>query len=388
MKKILLSFKPHFNTMLQIAFGLFFVGLGIYFIRHEQDELTRVRQALDGADPYWITGGVLLLAAFVLVQGLMYQVSFAAIHRHLPLSAGILLYLKRNLISVFLPAGLVTNMLFFNEELEKKHGLNKTQTYFASTIFSICSILSAIIVGLPALLWLFFKSSLTGELMLGVVLTALALGGVIYAIISIIRRGRLYHFLERTFPSTTQLLQQLSDQAFDRKKIWEVVALSVLIECIGIAHLYISVKALGGTPTLEMAVIGYALVLLLLMSSPFLRGLGAIEAALTYALTLFGLSAVLALSVALLFRFFEFWALLVLGLLALVSRRDNLLVRVLPAVLLFLLGVVNLISALTPALPARLAVLREVIPLSAIHASTWLVLFAGLIMLVLAAFLL
>lgn len=388
MHKLILPLKQHASTILQITFGLLCVGLGIYFIRHEQAELAKVREALVAADPTWMALGLLLLLAFVIVQGWMYKVSFAAIHQRIGLSTGILLYLKRNLVSVFLPAGVLTNMLFFNNEIEKKEGVNKTQIYFASSIFSICSILSAIIVGLPALLWLFLKSSLSGELVIGIALTALALGGGVYAVLSIVHKGRVYHFLERTFPSISQVLQQLSEQAFNRRKFWEVAGLSVVIELIGIAHLYIAIKALGGTPTLEMAVIGYAIVLLLLMSSPFLRGIGAIEVALTYALTLFGLTTVLALSVAFLFRFFEFWAVLLLGLIALVSRRDNFLVRVLPAVLLFLLGLVNILSAITPAVPTRLLALKEVIPLTAIHASNWLVLFSGLIMLVIAAFLL
>ena len=179
----------------------------------------------------------------------------------------------------------------------------------------------------------------------------------------------------------------MSRQAFNQKKFWLVVGLSVVIEIIGISHLYISVKALGGEPTLAMAAIGYAIVLLLLMSSPFLRGIGAVEAALTYALTLFGLPAVLALSVVLLFRFFEFWGVLVFGVLAMLAKRDNLFVRTFPALLLFVLGLVNIFSGITPALPERLASLTRLIPLEAIEASTWLVILSGIIMLATSIFL-
>lgn len=381
MHAIVHSIKQHQRIILQVAFGLLFVALGIYFIEHEIGELSNVRATLTTADPVWLIYGMLLLVAFVVVQGMMYQQSFKAIHEKIRLSTGINLYLKRNLVSVFLPAGMLTNMLFFNESVERKDGVSKTQIYFASSIFSICSILSGIVVGIPALVWMILKQRISGQMMIGVLVVSLMLGLLIAAVVSFIRKGWVFHQLEKRAPAFVQVLDEMSQQAFSRKRFLLVIGLSVLIEVIGISHLYIAVKALGGTPSLAMATIGYAIVLLLLMSSPFLRGLGAVEAALTYALTLFGLSTVMALSVAFLFRFFEFWAVLVLGLFAMIARRDNLVIRLLPALLLFLLGLVNIISGITPALPERLESLSGVIPLGAIQASTWLVILSGIILL-------
>ncbi len=381
MQPLVHSIKQHQRIILQIAFGLLFVALGIFFIKHEIGELSGVRGTLAHAKPVWLLWGLLLLVAFIIVQGMMYQQSFKAIHEKIRWSTGINLYLKRNLVSVFLPAGVVTNMLFFNESVERKDGVSKTQIYYASSLFSICSILSGIIIGLPALAWLLLKQRVSLQMIIGIILVIILLGVLTVSVISFLRKGRVFHFLEKRFPELVQVLNELSQQAFNRKKFWLVVGLSVLIEIIGISHLYIAVKALGGDPTLAMAVIGYAIVLLLLMSSPFLRGIGAVEAALTYALTLFGLSAAMALSVAILFRFFEFWAVLVFGILAMVAKRDNIVVRMIPALLLFLLGLVNIISGITPALPERLASLSRMIPLGAIQASSWLVILSGIIML-------
>lgn len=381
MNSIIHSIKENRRIILQIAFGLLFVALGIFFLKHEIGEIANVRSTLVNADPIWLFWGLLLLAAFVLVQGMMYQQSFRAINEKIRLSTGINLYLKRNLISVFLPAGMLTNMLFFNESVEQKDGVSRTQIYFASSIFSICSILSGIIIGIPALVWLLLKQQISGQMILGVLMVVILLGLVIALVISFLRKGWIYRVLEKRAPDFVQVLNEISKQAFSKRKFWTVIGLSIIIEIIGISHLAISVKALGGSPTLSMAVIGYALVLLLLMSSPFLRGLGAVEAALTYALTLFGLPAVLALSVAFLFRFFEFWAVLLLGFLAMVAKRDNVVLRMLPVLLLFLLGLVNIFSGISPALPERLEALSRLIPLGAIGASTWLVILSGIFML-------
>lgn len=380
--------KQQYKIILQVGLGLLSVGLGIYFIRHERAELSKVKEALTTADPVWIIWGLLLLIVFMIVQGVMYQKSFEAIHEKIGLGTGISLYLKRNLISVFLPAGVLTNVLFFNEMVERKEGVSKTQIYFASTIFSVCSILTGIIVGLPALVWLLWKQSLSEQLVLGIVITTILIVVLVISVVRVTRSEEGTHFLGKRIPVVAQLMKDLREQSFDRQKFLQVVGLSLIVEIIGIAHLYIAVKALGGGPTLEMAIIGYAIVLLLLMSSPFLRGIGAVEAALTYSLTLFGLSTVLALSVAFLFRFFEFWGVLLMGVVALITQRDNLLVRVFPAFLLFLLGIVNIISGLTPAMPGRLEMLLEVIPMEAIHASTWLVILSGIIMLAISIYLL
>jgi len=381
MKHFIKSIIQNQRIILQIAIGLLFVGLGIYFFRHEIGELTNVRKTLASASPLWVIWGLLLIVAFVFVQGMMYQQSFRAIHEKIRLSTGINLYLKRNLISVFLPAGVLTNMLFFNESVEQKDGVSKTQIYFASSIFSICSILSGIIVGIPALVWLFLKQQVSGKMIVGIFLVALLIGILVFLVISFQRRGWVFNITEKKLPDFVQVLHEIGQQSFSRKKFLTVVGLSLIIEIIGISHLAIAVKALGGNPTLALAAIGYSIVLLLLMSSPFLRGLGAVEAALTYALILFGLPAVLALSITFLFRFFEFWAVLFLGLLAMVAKRDNIMIRILPAMLLFVLGFVNIISGITPALPERLETLTRWIPLGAIGASTWLVILSGIIML-------
>ncbi|TAK40429.1 MAG: lysylphosphatidylglycerol synthetase family protein [Saprospiraceae bacterium] len=379
--------KSNQKTLLQTALGLFFLGLGIYFLRHEQTEVRQVVAVLGHADVRWVLSGVLLLTLFVAVQGLMYVYSFRAIGQRIGLGTASALYLKRNLISVFLPAGLLTNLFFFNEELERNEGVTQTQAYFASSIFSVCSILSSIIAGLPALFWLALKSHLSGEMAVGILLTVASFAGLFFGVKSLMKKRVVYRFLQKHAPPFAQVIDQLVSHAFQARAFWTVAALSCVIEIIGILHLYISMAALGNGAALSAAVIGYAIVLVLLMSSPFLRGVGVIEAALTYALTQFGFPTVQAVSVAMLFRFFEFWSLLVLGAVVFIVQRGRLFVRVFPALLLFGLGLVNILSAITPAAPERLRLLKEYLPIEAVHASTYFVLFSGVLMLGVGAYL-
>lgn len=372
--------KSHWKLILQIALGVFSVLLAIYFVKHERTELTQVKQVLMQAKILWFIVGVLLVFLFVAVQGWMYQYSFKAIQKRIPFKVAMLLYLKRNFISVFIPAGTITNVLFFNKDIEEKQGIEKGSIYYASTLFSICSIVSSILVALPAILLLFLKGDLKKDMVYGILGLLVVFGLLTYLIVSLIKKGFVFKFIEHKAPEVAKIIDDLQQQTLNKLELLKVLLFSCVIEVIGIAHLYIAMGALGLTPSLIVAVIGYALVLILLLSSPFLKGIGAIELALTYALTLFNYDAVSALSVVFLFRFFEFWSVMLLGVFALLFKKDGLFMQLLAPILLLFLGIVNILSALTPALVSRLKLLKDFIPFDVIELSNNAVLVIGVIL--------
>ena len=132
--------KSHTKLILQLMLGLLSILAAVYFIKHEQTELMEVKSVLSNANGLLVVLGLLSVLIFVLVQGWMYQYSFKAVKKRIPLKTGILLFLKRNFISVFIPASTVTNIFFFNKDIEKNQGIDKAYIYYASTIFSVCSI--------------------------------------------------------------------------------------------------------------------------------------------------------------------------------------------------------------------------------------------------------
>ena len=380
MKNLVHSLRKHGKLIFQIFFGLLSLMAGIYFIKHESAELIQVKSALQEANSWLLAGGGMLVLLFILVQGLMYQYSFRAVEKRIPIQAAVLLYLKRNFISVFLPAGMVTNILFFNREIEEKQGIDKTFIYYASTIFSVCSFASSILIAIPAIILLFLDNDLQGNSIVLITIVALILAILSFVVVSIIKRGFVFRLFQSAAPGLAKMFVDLQHYPLKRADLVVVLGLSCIIELIGVAHLYIAMAALDVTPSLPVAIIGYSLVLIILLTSPFLRGIGAIELALTYALTLFGFSAVAALSVAFLFRFFEFWSTLLLGIIALLFRKDGLFLQMLAPVLLFFLGIVNIFSGLTPALTGRVKVLRDFIPYDIIEGSNTLVIVIGIVL--------
>jgi phosphatidylglycerol lysyltransferase len=371
----------------QSTFTLLFIGLGIWFIKHERAELVDVKNALVAAKWQWMLAGIGITFLYILLQGLMYVFSFASVRIKVSLFDSTILFLKRNFISIFLPAGGITSLAFFTGTIESK-GVTKTQIYFASSIHGFIAILTVVIVAIPAFIYGIFEGIAgSGEwfALAGVLLLLLAL---YFVYRSVMNQGVLYKALLRIRPSAEVFLNDLKTNVIERKHFFLSIITSLIIELLGIAHLYIAMIALDFHPSLFAAVMGYIISVIFLIISPFLRGLGAIEVSMVYVLIKFGFGNVEAIAITFLYRFFEFWTPLMAGVLSFLSKLNKLLMRVLPAIFLMALGIINIISVLTPFISERMVRLKEFLPVEVIHASNYLVMAAGLFLLVTAAFML
>lgn len=371
----------------QFIFTLFFIAIGIWFIKHERAELVEVKSVLSSAKWIWVTAGVLLTAVYIILQGQMYVFSFASVQSKVSLIDATILFIKRNLISVFLPAGGISSLAFFTKPIEKK-GIQKSQIHFASSIYGFVGILSAVIVAVPAFIYALVEGTIGSGEWFALGALFLLKGSMLLGYRSILKKGFFYTLLVKLMPQTEVFMSDLQNNRIDKKNFLYTVATSVIIEFIGIAHLYVAMLALGFHPSIIAAIMGYIISVIFLIVSPFLRGLGAIEVSMSYVLIRFGFGDVEAIAATFLYRFFEFWLPLVIGIFAFLSKANKLLMRVLPAIFLFGLGILNIISVLTPAISGRLISLKEFLPVGVIDTSNGLVFIAGLFLLVTAAFML
>jgi phosphatidylglycerol lysyltransferase len=335
----------------------------------------------------WILIGIGLTAIYILLQGQMYVFAFASARNKVSLIDSTILFIKRNFISIFLPAGGISSLAFFTSSIENK-GIKKTQIHFASSIYGFIGILSVVVVAIPAFIYAILQgTTLSGELYaLGAVMILSLALIVIYR--SIIKKGILFKILVKLSPAIEVIINDLQNNKIDNKKFLLTVLISVLIDFVGIAHLYVAMKALNFNPSLFAALMGYIISVIFLIISPFLRGLGPVEVSMTYVLIRFGFGSVEAISITFLYRFFEFWMPLFTGVLSFIYKLNKLLMRVLPALFLMVLGIINIVSVLTPAISERLIRLNSFLPVQVIHASNYLVMVAGLFLLVTAAFML
>lgn len=374
--------KLHWKELLAVLFIL----LAIYFFRQQRHELYSLGPAIERADRLWVIIGVLLTGGYILMQALMYRYSFRSVGGKLDLNRGTELFLKRNLLSIFLPAGGVSSLAYLPQSLRRTN-INKQQVHQASGIYGFTGIFSVFLVGIPVVGYAILHDESMVEAVSGLVAICGVLGGVLWIVRSMQQRGAAYNLLAKYFPGAVRHVDEIFAFNLDKPSFINTILVSAGIEVVGIAHLYISMLATGATPSLEAACVGYIVATIFLIVSPFLRGLGAIELSLAYLLTNYGFSSLQALEITLLYRLFEFWLPLVAGVLSFLLKGRQLLLRLLPPVLIFLLGMVNIFSVLTPPMGGRLRLLRAYIPIESIHASNLLVVFLGLVLLVTATFL-
>jgi phosphatidylglycerol lysyltransferase len=379
--------RENSKLIAQFFLTALFFGLGIWFLKHERAELAEVKTTLLTSRWAWLLIGLAVTGLYLMLQSLMYVSSFGSIKCRVSVKDTLQLFLKRNLISVFLPAGGVSSLAFFTSPLEKK-GITKTQIHYASTLYGFIGILSVILVAVPAFIYALVEGDSGASEWLALAALLIMTGLLIYLYRLLLQKGRFYRWVLTHFPSIELLIEDIRNNKVQSGRFLLTVVISVAIEFTGIAHVYIAMKALQINPSLFAALMGYIISVIFLIVSPFLRGLGAIEVSMSIILVRFGFSNVEAISITLLYRFFEFWLPLFSGIISFLSGINKLLMRIVPAMLLLLLGMINIVSVLTPAVAWRVERLHEYLMMDVMHVSNYFVLIAGFFLLITAAFML
>lgn len=360
--------------------------LGIYFFRSQRHELLSLKGHLQEAQLQWIIAGVLISFLYILLQAAMYRGSFAAIGSSLHWSHATDLFLKRNFLSVFLPAGGVSSLAYTPSYL-RKNGITKVQTSQASAIYAFIGILTVFLIALPVLIASLFQKKSFGNTLEGLSILSVFIAAVLLIIRSLRKKTWLYQQINKNFPKIIPSVDEFFSAKLSYKQVGLTIVYSLFIEACGITHIFIACKALGLPASLEASAIAYVISVLLMLISPFLRGLGAVELAMVFVLKSFGFSAVNALAITVLYRFFEFWLPLLSGFFSFAWKGRYIFMRLFPALLVFALGVVNILSVITPPIAERLHLLSRFVPVESIRVSNQFVLLTGFILLITSAYL-
>lgn len=374
--------KMHWREILAV---LFILG-AVYFFYDQKDELNSIIPSLKKSDSTWITAGILVTLIYIFLQSLLYVCSFASVSGRISVGHATELFLKRNLISFFLPAGAISSLAYLPTNV-KQGQANKHQVHQASAIYAFVGIFSVLLVAVPVCMFLVANN----RDMYSILPLALAIGLIlslpVYVYSAIKSKKALYHLVIKIHPRVRYFVDEILTFNLSGFSFFKAICISVLIEIAGIVHLYIAMLAIGIDPLIEACIVGYIVATILLIISPVLRGLGAIEISLTFVLQQYGFTLQQALEITLLFRIFEFWLPIMAGAISFLARGKHLFLRLLPPVLLLMLGLVNVFSVLSPPITSRLKLLREYLPVASIQASNMLVILTGLTMIILANYL-
>ena len=378
------AFSPKFYWREILA--VLMILLAFIFFGSERKELQQIIPNIEQADARWLAAGLGVTFLYVLLQSGMYVNSFSSIGLSLKWVDAIELFLKRNFLSIFLPAGGVSALAYTPIQLRKR-GFNKPQVHQASGLYAFAGLFTVFLVGFPVIiLFALSTSHETQNAWIALVVLLAIIIGIFQLAKGLKEKGKLYQYITKKFPKSATFIDELFAANVNSKKYAGSILYSTGVEFTGMFHIYIAMMALGLPASFSVAAIGYIVSVLLMITSPFLRGLGAVEISLVYILQMFGYSTVDALSITILYRVFEFWLPMLFGIFSFLWRGRYLFIRIVPALLIFSLGLINIVSVVTPPLHPRLKLIRTFLPLDAISASNILVLFVGLALLITSAY--
>lgn len=374
------------STYWREILALLMLLLAIVFFRSERKELHNIGPQLSQASSLWLITGFAITGLYIFFQAAMYKKAFAAIGLPLKWKDATALFLKRNFISVFLPAGGVSSLAYSPSQIRRQR-FNQSQVHQASALYGFAGLLTVFLAGLPVVVYTVISHGQFRNAWIGLLILVAVMVFIFLAVRSIQRKKSLYVWMGKKFPSLLPSIDELFAANVHTRHFISVILYSLGVELCGMLHIYIAMLALGAPPSFGAAAAVYIIVVLLMIVSPFLRGLGAVELSMVYVLEQFGYNSFQALSITVLYRVFEFWVPLLLGLFAFMWKGRKLFSRLAPALLTLTLGIINIVSVVTPPIHHRITILKEYLPLGAIHASNLLILFVGLGLLITSAFL-
>lgn len=315
--------RPNIHSFWTLLVGIVCVYFVIEFVKHQNIDLEQVRVALFTSDPWIMAAAFVLVLLYIALQWYMYVMSFRAIAVEMPFTEAMQLYLKRAFLSAFLPGGSITNMFFFTKRLQKKYQFTRLSIYTASSLFTLATYISIPLIAVPLIVRLLLRHEAVGRIVRPVAGVTLFISVTIALVVRLWTRNIKSERLHTYAPKLVDAFTQLREEHITYSYVWRAILAAVGIELIGIMHMYLALRAVGIEPQLFLASIGYLIAMILLMSSPFLRGAGAIELALAYFFSAYGVADVQAVTAWFLFRFFEFRVLLGLGMCVLVMSGHN-----------------------------------------------------------------
>jgi phosphatidylglycerol lysyltransferase len=316
--------KNHFKT-----FGFWFktilivcIIILIYqFLKQGRVEIPQLMKRLRSAHKDWLGIGALLSLLFIVLQGEMYVWSFRTVQEKVERWTAIKLYLKRNFVSVFLPAGAVSSLATFSQSIENK-GITKLKTSIASAIYVISGIVTLWLIAVPVLIYTARTQQIDKAATISLaVLTGLLIVVIVF-VLSIKSKGEIYQFTVKRFPKIAAQIDDFLHTAIDIKALIATNIASLLLEIVGILMLFVSIYAIGLDINWIVPFLAYTLSTLILYVAPIARGVGAVELSLIYVLTHNGIDANDALTITLLYRFFGFWLPLLLGGIVFINKKS------------------------------------------------------------------
>jgi phosphatidylglycerol lysyltransferase len=378
-------------------------------------EIKNLTDTLARGQLQWILIAALLQGLHFVAHAGIYKSAFDTVELDTRLVDLVPLVFGSIFVNVVAPVGGTSGAAIFVDDAAR-HGRSAGRTAAGTVLQLVVDLIAIFVILVIGMVYLFAYHHLqTFEVIGAVLLFAITAGQSGILLMGLWRPKALHRLLSWVQNLLLRISQRLKRPAFlpgdwaernakefgqaasaisrHPKHLGQALMVALFSQSINIASLYAIFLAFQQNVTLGPLIAGYAMGILFLIVSITPQGIGVVEGVMTLVFTSLGIPAGSAAVISLTYRGLSFWLPLLVGFLLLhrmrsFSPQESALAKSwnvrLAALLTALMGLINLVSAVSPTMPGRLALLRQYIPLVVRHSSRLSAALAGFALLLLA----
>ncbi len=361
-------------------------------------EINQLKTTLANGQWGWILIALGLQIVYYLVFTASYQAAFSTVDISTRLRDLLPLTLGSLFVNIVMPTGGAAGAALFTEDLARR-GKPAARAASGVLLQLIADFSAFTLLLIPGMVFLFIEHDLKiYEIVAALILVVITLGLSSLLLLGIWNKrlfeqlfcwaqntaswiyGRLHRSLSLASDWAQKNTEEFSNAssaiAGHPSLIVRTVAVAFFAHLLDIATLYILFRAFNQPIGLGALVAGYAVGILFWIVSITPQGIGVVEGVMALVFTSLGIPGAVATTVALAFRGLTFWIPMLLGFLAIHRIRtvdplhhtlaETWSVRI-AAILVALMGMINVLSAVTPSLANRLAILEKYSPLGVLR---------------------
>jgi len=378
-------------------------------------ELEQLKNTLQQGQWTLILAALVSQAVYFIVFTASYQSAFATLDIQTRTRDLIPVTLGALFVNMVVPAGVAGGSALFAQELARRDK-PATRTATGVLLQLIADFTAFAFILIPGLIYLSFEHDLKPyEVVAAILLLLMTVGLSGILLLGIWKPDGLhglFNFFQVTVNRVSRKLRRSTIFAEDwaqrnakefsqaslavaghPSRLMRTIGAALLAHLLDIATLYILFRAFNQPIGLGTLVAGYAVGILFWIVSITPQGIGVVEGVMALTFTSLGISGTVAATVVLAFRGLTFWIPMLLGFFAvqrmqMFSPRQRTLTEIwgvrFAAILVALMGILNILSAVTPSLADRLALLEKYSPLEVRHGGHLAAALSGFALLLLA----
>jgi phosphatidylglycerol lysyltransferase len=357
-------------------------------------EIEKLIQTLAQGQWQWVLVAALLQVVYYIVFSALYQASFHTVEVESRVRDLLPLTLGSIFVHVVAPSGGASGIALFVDDAIRR-GQSAARTTAGTLLVQVADFATFILVLIVGLAYLYSQHDLKAYESLGTVVLLLIVSGLTSVLLLGLwqpdRLRRLLGWLQGILNRSAGWFRRpslLSDDWADRnaaeftqaamaitahpRRLVRTLATALTAHIVDLASLYALFLAFHEPVQFGPLVAGFAIGVLFMVATPIPMGIGVVEGMMPLVYISLGVPGEAATVITLAFRGLSFWLPFAIGFLLLrrvkafgaqeYSRAQVWSVRA-AALLTGLMGLVNVLSALTPSLAERLALLRQFSPL-------------------------